>query len=77
MAALVHAAPPAARFDKGKKSAGALFPEFRAWHALLPPLFGFASPEWKEEKPPQGLLFDAAADAENEGEDEEDDEANE
>ncbi len=57
MEALVHAAPEAVRFEKGKKSVGARFPEFRAWHAMLGPLFGIGSPEWKEKAPPQGLLF--------------------
>ena len=33
MAALVQAAPEAVKFEKGKKSAASLFPEFRAWHA--------------------------------------------
>lgn len=74
MEALVHAASPAVRFDKGKKSAGALFPEFRAWHALLPPLFGVSPPEWKEEKPAQAVLFDIAAEAESDEDEEEDSE---
>jgi putative DNA methylase len=56
MSALVHAAPEAVRFEKGKKSAAALFPEFRAWHALLAPLFGITPPEWKEVKPAQAEL---------------------
>ncbi|MFH0872554.1 MAG: DUF1156 domain-containing protein [bacterium] len=57
MEALVHAAPVALRFEKGKASAAAQFPEFRAWHALLEPLFEIRPPEWVEERPPQGLLF--------------------
>jgi putative DNA methylase len=56
MEALVHAAPEALRHDKGKKSAAAEFPEFRAWHALLDPLFGIAPPDWTEKPPPQGVL---------------------
>jgi putative DNA methylase len=56
MQALVNAAPEAVRHEKGKKSAAALFPEFRAWHALLEPLFGMAPPDWTEKAPPQGVL---------------------
>ncbi|MBC7234303.1 MAG: DUF1156 domain-containing protein [Chloroflexi bacterium] len=50
MEALVRAAPEAVRFpgQKGKKTAADEFPEFRAWHALLKPLFGLEPPEWKE-----------------------------
>jgi putative DNA methylase len=54
--ALVKAAPEAVRHEKGKKSAAALFPEFRAWHALLEPLFGITPADWTEKAPPQGLL---------------------
>lgn len=50
MEALVKAAPPALWFEKGKTSTAAQYPEFRAWHALLEPLFGLESPEWKEEE---------------------------
>ena len=64
MEALVHAAPQAVRFKRGKTSAAAKFPEFRAWHALLQPLFGVKSPEWVEEKALIGDLFDNAEDAE-------------
>lgn len=49
MEALLKAAPPALWFDKGKTSAAALYPEFRAWHALIEPLFGVTPPEWVEE----------------------------
>jgi len=70
MEALVHAAPVALRHEKGKTSAAAKFPEFRAWHALLEPLFGFQPPEWKEEAPPLELRFQEFAEAE-EGEEEE------
>lgn len=63
MAALVQAAPEAVRFEKGRKSAAAQFPEFRAWHGLLEPLFGVPPPEWKEPKPPQiELALDDQAD---------------
>jgi adenine-specific DNA methylase len=75
MGALVHAAPQATWFEKGKTSAAALYPEFRAWHALLEPLFGLAAPEWKKPEAPQGSLFAAEPEAEygddeGEGEDE-------
>lgn len=53
MAALVQAAPEAMRREKGAKSAAAQFPEFRAWHALLQPLFGLPAPDWTEKPPPQ------------------------
>ena len=72
MEALVHAAPQAVRFEKGKTSAAALYPEFRAWHALLEPLFGLAAPEWKKPEAPQGTLF--ADEPEAEDGDEDDDE---
>ena len=79
MAALVEAAPEAVRHDKGAKSAGALFPEFRAWHALLPALFGLPAPDWTEKAPAQIGMFApgkaGSADAELELDDaEEDDE---
>lgn len=64
MSALVHAAPDAVKFEKGKTSAAAMFPEFRAWHALLKPLFGIEPPEWVQKAPPQGELFQKQADAE-------------
>lgn len=50
MEALVLAAPEAVRFPgkKGKRTAADDFPEFRAWHAMLKPLFGIEPPEWKE-----------------------------
>jgi putative DNA methylase len=57
MEALVLAAPEALRFEVGKKSAAAEFPEFRAWHALLEPLFGVKPPEWKRRAEPQAKLF--------------------
>jgi len=49
MEALIKAAPPALWHDKGKTSAAALYPEFRAWHAMIEPLFGVNPPEWVEE----------------------------
>jgi hypothetical protein len=57
MEALVLAAPEALRFEGGKKSAAAEFPEFRAWNALLEPLFGITPPEWKRKTEPQAKLF--------------------
>lgn len=52
--ALVHAAPEAVRHDDGKKtSAAAMFPEFRAWHSLLQPLFGIEQPDWTPIAEPQ------------------------
>lgn len=57
MAALVQAAPEAVHHDKGPKSAGARFPEFRAWHALLKPLFEVEPPDWTEKPPPELPLF--------------------
>ncbi|MGH9449731.1 MAG: DUF1156 domain-containing protein [Terriglobia bacterium] len=71
MEALVHAAPEALQREKGKKSAAALFPEFRAWHALLKPLFGIEPPDWTEKAPPQGLLALTAAEEPGEEENEE------
>jgi hypothetical protein len=56
MAALVIAAPEAVKFEKGKTSAAATFPEFRAWHEMLTPLFDIEAPEWKEKQAPQGLF---------------------
>lgn len=55
--ALVHAAPEAVRHDDGKKtSAASMFPEFRAWHALLQPLFGLEPPDWTPTVEPQTEL---------------------
>ena len=50
MDALVHAAPPGCTFPgKGeKKTVADVFPEFRAWYAMLNLLFGIDPPEWKE-----------------------------
>ncbi len=66
MTALVHAAPDAVRFPgkKGKKTAADDFPEFRAWHALLKPLFAIEPPEWKESMPLAPTLFDLPTDVE-------------
>jgi putative DNA methylase len=75
--ALLKAAPPAVRRDKG--AAAEKFAEFRAWHAMLQPLFAIAPPDWSEKPPDQGVLelltHPAAADAEDSEDDiEEEDE---
>ncbi len=77
MEALVKAAPEALRFEKGKTSAAAKFPEFRAWHALLKPLFDIEPPEWKEKKPPQADLAFAQQEAVEDDESPEDEESDE
>jgi putative DNA methylase len=53
MEALIHAAPQALRHEHGTRSAAAQFPEFRAWHALLQPLFAIPPPDWAEKPAPQ------------------------
>jgi hypothetical protein len=75
MEALVIAAPEALRFGAGKKSVAAEFPEFRAWHALLEPLFGVKPPEWLKKKEPQAVLF--TEDEEESSEEEEGEESEE
>jgi hypothetical protein len=52
--ALLQAAPSAVRRDKGEVAAK--FAEFRAWHAMLEPLFGVEPPDWTEKPPDQGVL---------------------
>ncbi len=70
MDALLKAAPPALWFDRGKQSAGALYPEFRAWHAMLEPLFGIVPPEWEETAEPQRYLsLEDEEESEEEGSD--------
>jgi hypothetical protein len=54
MEALVHAAPRAVQLPGGKDSAASRYPEFRAWHALIEPLFGIEAPDWTE--PDEGIL---------------------
>jgi putative DNA methylase len=66
MEALVHAAPPALRHEKGKQSAAAKFPEFKAWHELLEPLFDITPPDWTEQAPPQSALFNALVEEDEE-----------
>jgi adenine-specific DNA methylase len=70
MEALVKAAPLAVRLEDGKKSAAALFPEFRAWHALLKPLFGIEPPDWSTPVRAR-ILEDEFLDAERDEETEE------
>ncbi|NQT19116.1 MAG: DUF1156 domain-containing protein [Planctomycetes bacterium] len=71
MEALVHAAPEALRFEKGEKSMAAQFPEFRAWHELLEPLFGIEPPKWEERKPERTLFSHLEEPKEDDGEEEE------
>ena len=46
MDALVRAAPEGVRRVVGKGSAAERYPEFRAWHAMLTPIFGLDVPDW-------------------------------
>jgi len=77
MEALVRAAPPALWFERGKTSTAAQYPEFRAWHALLTPLFGIAPPEWKETIQEQSDLFSEGPSDDEEEEAENDEEEGE
>ncbi|MGA2585469.1 MAG: DUF1156 domain-containing protein [Candidatus Aminicenantales bacterium] len=78
MEALLKAAPPALWFDKGKTSAAAIYPEFRAWHAMIEPIFGIKPPEWQEPKYELELNLQYEEEKENETDDEtEDEEASE
>lgn len=52
--ALLRAAPPAVRREKA--AVAKTFAEFRAWHALVEPLFGLAPPDWTEKQPDQAML---------------------
>ena len=76
--ALVEAAPRALRKEpKSEKEAAARFPEFRAWRALMKPLFGMEPPDWKEEIPIQlemDLGYGAGEDDEEDLEDEDSEE---
>jgi putative DNA methylase len=73
MQALVKAAPEAVRREKGAKSAASQFPEFRAWHALLRPLFDITPPDWTEKKPDLDLVQRMQRSDETETDDEKDD----
>jgi len=61
MEALVRAAPRAVQFPlkaRGNEIPVAdQFPEFRAWHAMLKPLFLVEPPEWREPQEPQPQLL--------------------
>lgn len=82
MEALLHAAPDAVRFAKvtkkgteDPKAASTQFPEFRAWHAMLEPLFGLTPPEWKQTEVERGIFnqsVEAGADESDDEEGEED-----
>jgi hypothetical protein len=52
--ALLKAAPLAVRHDKG--DVAKRFSEFRAWHAMLQPLFGTEPPDWTKKGPDQAVL---------------------
>ncbi|MFI5379495.1 MAG: hypothetical protein ACHRHE_09375 [Tepidisphaerales bacterium] len=71
MQALVLAAPEAVKHEKGKTSAAAMFPEFRAWHALLKPLFGIEPPDWTPKALSQTGLFPEPPETADEAEDDE------
>lgn len=78
MRALVVAAPPALRQEpKSRSEASARFPEFRAWHAMLAPLFGLEPPDWTVRGPDQLSLEGLFAAAGGEDLDDEDDEVDE
>ena len=75
MEALVRAAPPAVRIaGKGRqKTTADEFPEFRAWHTMLAPLFGLQPPEWKPPVVLQPALRGLAKDEEEDEEEAEED----
>jgi adenine-specific DNA methylase len=73
MEALLKAAPPALWHEKGKTSAAALYPEFRAWHAMIDSLFGISPPDWPKEIEPQAELALESEQTEIEAEDDADD----
>ena len=64
MSALVQAAPRAVWRNTGKASAGAKFPEFRAWHVLVKELFSVEPPDWTIKEVKQQDLFAEAEDEE-------------
>ena len=68
---------PLHKEPKIEKEADARFPEFRAWRALMKPLFGMEPPDWKEEIPIQlemDLGYGAGEDDEEDLEDEDSEE---
>ena len=70
MEALLKAAPPALWHDTGKTSAAALYPEFRAWHAMIEPIFAVRPPEWPAPKSDLELHFPDEEEKEDETDDE-------
>lgn len=68
MEALVKAAPVAVQHEKGKTSAATVFPEFRAWHAMLKPLFEIEPPDWTVKAPIQKDLFTEIEDEQEQAE---------
>lgn len=83
MEALLHAAPDAVRFAKLTKkgveestAASTQFPEFRAWHAMLEPIFGAAPPDWKPAEVEKGI-FNQTVDGEEEAADDDGEEESE
>lgn len=70
MEALLKAAPPALWHEAGKTSAAAVYPEFRAWHAMIEPLFGITPPEWPEPKTDLELNLQYKEEKEEEADDE-------
>lgn len=70
MEALVKAAPLALWHDTGKKSAAALYPEFRAWHAMIEPIFGITPPEWPAPQKEAELALEYQEESEEDAEDE-------
>jgi adenine-specific DNA methylase len=71
MEGLVRAAPPALWHDNGKNSAASQYPEFRAWHAMVDPLFGITSPDWTQREPALELALEYKDQFDEEGSDEE------
>jgi adenine-specific DNA methylase len=77
MDALLKAAPPALWHEAGKKSAAALYPEFRAWHAMIDPLFGVTPPDWPEPKQDGELALEYQDENEEDAEESEKDKESE
>jgi putative DNA methylase len=76
--ALLRAAPPALRREG--TAVAQKYAEFRAWHALLQPVFALTPPDWTEKKPDQAVLdllsksaLPSAEDADEAADDEEED----
>ncbi len=72
MHALVLTAPEALRREPhGERDLAAQYAEFRAWHALLQPLFGIEPPDWTPRPPEQPTLPGASWEGEEQSEEEE------